>query len=100
LRDISNPDKHRQLTATGGGVQVQIVYPDVTPFFIPKFSTKCRAKRPDGNEVEVELVGSIQILLPIKHTTLGPIGHPIEEAIEKLISEVRLTLEAFKHKLK
>lgn len=50
--------------------------------------------------MEVELVGSIQILLPIKHTTLGPIGHPIEEAIEKLISEVRLTLEAFKHKLK
>jgi hypothetical protein len=46
--------------------------------------------------VEVELIAAISILIPIKGPALGPIGTPIEDALQNLISEIRLIIEAFK----
>lgn len=96
LRDISNPDKHRVLTATGQVHIAEIVRNGITPSVAHNVSTKRRAIRPDGTEVEVELIAAISILIPIKGPALGPIGSPIEDALQNLISEIRLIIEAFK----
>jgi hypothetical protein len=96
LRDISNPDKHRELTSYGRSHIVEIAGQS---FFgiVPNSRAKRRAKRPDGVEVEVEFIGQINVLVPLNipgHAV--PVGWPIEEIVEKLISDIRDTLEAFK----
>jgi hypothetical protein len=104
LRDISNPDQHRKLAATGQTHIVEIVRDNRPPWVAHNVRAKRRAKRPDGVEVEVELVASVEILVPIipinNRTASGPIGFPIEETVEELISKVRDVLEAFKPEFK
>jgi len=100
LRDISNPDKHRKLTATGQTHIVETTRDNRTPRVAHNVRAKRRAKRPDGVEVEVELVASVEILVPFipinNRAAGGPIGFPIEETVEELIFKVRDVLEAFK----
>jgi hypothetical protein len=68
------------------------------PFFVPNCHLKRRAKRPDGIEVELELVGSIEILIPVainRTLSIYPIGDSVETVTNQLILRVRDLLEAF-----
>ena len=96
LRDISNPDKHRELQSTGRTHIVEIE--GYTQFgIVPNARAKRRAKGPDGIEVDVEFIAQINILVPLKDPKFSvPLGWPIEEVVEKLIPDIRNTLEAFK----
>src|SRR5262249_7900382 len=75
LRDISDPDKHRQLTATGQTHIVEIVRDNGAPWVDHNVSAKRRARRPDGVQVEVELVAFVEILVPV--TPIDNRGAPI-----------------------
>jgi hypothetical protein len=96
LRILSNPDKHRQLTPRGGSFMIEIVPDGFEPSFPAPMNAKRRAKRPDGVEVEVELIAALGITIPVTDTPPIPIGDFAEETLEKLISEVRDLLETFK----
>jgi hypothetical protein len=98
LRTISNPDKHRTLTPRGSTFNVEIVEEAQSGVaFVPNFSTIRHAKRPDGIEVQVELVGFLNIIVPVNiHPTLGILGDDVEVITVKLITEVRDLLQAFK----
>lgn len=96
LRTLSNPDKHRELTPRGGSFVIEVVPDGFEPSFPPPMRTKRRAKRPDGIDVEVELIASIQVTIPVAEFESVPIGDFAEETLEKLLSEVRDLLERFK----
>jgi len=98
LRTISNPDKHRTLTPRGSTFNVEIVGEARSGMaFVPNVSTVRQAKRPDGIEVQVELVGFLNIIVPVNiHPALGILGDDVEEITVKLIAEVRDLLQAFK----
>jgi hypothetical protein len=101
LREISNPDKHRMLTSHGQTHIVEIVREGKAPILAHNISAKRRAKRPDGVEVEVELIASIDILVPLATQRLAMrMGFPIEEVCENLIAKVRDLLDAFKPEFK
>lgn len=101
LRTISNPDKHRMLTPRGSTFNVEIVQEGKTLSIVPNARAERRAKRPDGIEVQLELVGSIDIIIPvILDPVLGAIGDSVEIAADRLGSEVRGVLEAFKSDFK
>jgi hypothetical protein len=97
LRDLSNPDKHRELTARGASFSVTVMGPGAMLPGGGNCRTIRKAQRPDGIEMEVELVGTIQIIIPVgTHPTLGVFGDAIEIVTDRLISEVRNLLEALK----
>jgi hypothetical protein len=96
LRTLSNPDKHRMLTPRGGSFQIEVVPDGFEPSFSPYMHTTRRVRWPDGLEVDVQFIASIQIIVPVINTSTIPIGDVIEETVEKLITQVRLTLERFK----
>jgi hypothetical protein len=96
LRTLSNPDKHRKLTPRGGSFLIEVVPDGFTPSFSPHMHTTRRAKRPDGLEVDIQLIASIQIIVPVINTETIPIGDVVEETVKRLITQVRLTLQKFK----
>jgi hypothetical protein len=102
LRTLSNPDKHRMLTPHQGmWFTVDIMRAAPTPMVaIPNVRAKRSATRPDGMEVEVELVAALHVIIPVTNVSQIPIGDHIEETLEKLIPEVRDALEAFKPEFK
>jgi hypothetical protein len=100
LRTLSNPDKHKMLTPRGGSFQIEVVPDGFVPSFSPFVHTIRHLKRPDGLDVDVQLIASIQIIVPVINTSTIPIGDVIEETVEKLIAQVRGTLEKFKAEFK
>lgn len=108
LRQISNPDKHRQLTPTNSGSGAQVLpttipYPQHIPWPIGhhEFRSNRRAKRADGIEVDVQLITSMEIGIPIEETdrrTGKPIvlALPLEEIIHEIKAGVRSAVESFK----
>jgi len=92
LREISNPDKHRTLTASGymgraavGSATDKIDFPS------HKISTEHGTEGPNGLEVKVPLVTAVTVLISVENRSI-----PVVEALEVLQSEVSSTLDAFK----
>ena len=96
LRTLSNPDKHRQLTPRGGSFLIEVVPEGFEPSFPAPMNAKRRARRPDGVEVEVQLIAAIEVTIPVAETSQVTIGDFAEETLERLISEVRGLLETFR----
>jgi hypothetical protein len=70
--------------------------------FVPNIRAVRQAIRPDGVEVNVELVGYLSIIIPIvERPDLSPypVGDDIEVVTARLISEVRDLLDLFKPEL-
>jgi hypothetical protein len=95
LRDISNPDKHRKLTAIGGDWDASSIIEGVDP------GTGGLAGRPgkiipgigmNGADVYVEAEHSVNVQLPD--------GTPVLETLEILKRKVRATIDAFKPEFK
>ncbi|MGO9172037.1 MAG: hypothetical protein ACLP7P_08745 [Rhodomicrobium sp.] len=102
LSEISNPDKHRQLTvANYGGT---ITFGPVEDRFLGmggRVDSIRRAIRPDGIEVQMHLVSAISIQIGVEKNRMMlecPSMFSIENALRKLIAEVADLLEAFKPK--
>jgi hypothetical protein len=98
IAEISNPDKHRQITATGtpkmltlnsGGPRKTVNRPK------PTLSYVCRAERPDGREVEVEIVSTVFIMLPIEQNPAWSSIYSAENALHEAKTEVANLLKAF-----
>jgi hypothetical protein len=102
LRILSNPDKHRTLTPRGSVFIAEVINESGQPVgIIPNSRTIRQANRPDGAQVQVELVGSIDITVPVAiHHSGVPIGEVVEIAATHLISNVRDLLETFKPEFK
>jgi hypothetical protein len=101
LQTISNPDKHRSLTPRGSVFNVEIVSGDKPLALVPNARAIRYATRPDGIEVQMELVGAIDVIVPVSiHPTLGQVGDSVEIAAHRLGSEVRSLLEAIKPEFK
>jgi hypothetical protein len=108
LRQLSNPDKHRHLTQTssGSGAQIlpmSVVYPRIDwPIGHHEFWSQHRTKRQDGIEVDVQLITSMSISVPIKEiaTRMGGnpvvLGLPLEEILHEIYAGVRGAIECFK----
>jgi hypothetical protein len=100
LRTLSNPDKHRKLTPRGGSFAIEVVPEGFSPSFTPQISAVRRANRPDGVEVDVKLIASIDAIVPIDDSSFDiPIGDVVEETLEHLIFKIRDVLETFKPEL-
>jgi hypothetical protein len=100
LRDISNPDKHRQLTARGSSFSVTVLKEGAMLPGGGNCYTVREVQRPDGTKVQVELVGAIEIIVPVgTHPTLGAFGDTVEIVTASLIPKVQDLLETFKPKL-
>jgi hypothetical protein len=87
LRDISNPDKHREFVVMKGN-QTIVAYTPIDSEY-PALSLPIRrTPHPVIGEVDVKVDLTIEILFAD--------GSPVIETLEKLIFNVRQTLEAFK----
>lgn len=96
LRDLSNPDKHRLLTATGYTATTELVYGHFQPSFTPDISVKRRIKRLDGTAMEVELIATVPIDIGVKNSAGDIVSQPAVKTLENLIPKVRSALTDFK----
>jgi len=98
LQEISNPDKHQRLTERGSSVAVEVMMPGYTYRASDPaqnlFVTKRVAKGADGVEVDVQLVTSVIVSIPIKHSGMV-IGQPVEELLHKIQAGARHAIESF-----
>jgi hypothetical protein len=93
LKEISNPDKHRTLTAIGYRARAAIG-PVVDRGTFPSadmISSEHSAEGTDGTKMDVQLVTSVTVTISIKNVAV-----PIVEALQVLHSQVTQTLDAFK----
>jgi hypothetical protein len=101
LRTLSNPDKHRTLTPRGSVFTVDVLDGGKSIEIGHGRRLVRHAKRPDGRDVQVELVGSFEIIVTVNvHPTMGDIGDSVEVTAENLILNVRDLLETFKPEFK
>ena len=75
---------------------IEVVPEGFEPSFPAPMNAKRRARRPDGVEVEVQLIAAIEVTIPVAETSQVTIGDFAEETLERLISEVRGLLETFR----
>ena len=87
LRDISNPDKHRELAGITGTYQVRHSFPDHADFLSVNRPIR-RVHHPIRGEVEVK----IQLTSPVALRD----GSPIPKTLEVIKLQVAETLTAFK----
>ncbi len=102
LADICNPDKHRQISATNYGGFVTIDRPGFTlpQTHVPQIRSIRRALRFDGIEVDVQLITSIAVQIPLEKTLGLPAAFSAEGTLQELKAEVARLLEAFKPEFK
>ena len=105
LQQISNADKHRKLTHHGSGSGSMVLPPNIPPqtptdwgLSQNEFISKRRAIGPSGVEIDVQLVTTMMLHVPIKKfgsPALVLVGQPLEETLHKIALGVRSTLDAF-----
>ena len=89
LREVSNPDKHQEITPAKGDISVIMFVKEETAGYGTLPLPAYRAPHPvTGVEVELKLHVSGSILFSD--------GAPVIETLEKLILKTSETLEAFK----
>jgi hypothetical protein len=93
LRDISNPDKHRQLTAVGGNAEsTAVIEYGVSGSLNDRSGQVLRGVSADHPDTHIDLQYAIKVTLPD--------GTEIVKTLEILKREVRATLDAFKPEFK
>lgn len=93
LKSISNPDKHRRLTAVGGSIESTSVIEHGVPGSLDDRSGHIlRATSPRDTDTHIDLQYAIEVTLPD--------GSDIVKTLEILKREVRAILDAFKPEFK
>jgi len=93
LRDISNPDKHRQLTAIGGSMEsISRIESGISGSLNNRSGQILRGVGGSYTDTNIDLQYAIKVTLPD--------GTPIVETLEILKGKVAATIDAFKPEFK
>lgn len=97
LADISNPDKHRRITESVYGGFISNGSGGITPFGTPPVRSVRCAKRPDGIEVDMQLVTSMPIQIPLENPQRWV---AVEDTLHQLKADVAMLLMSFNPEFK
>jgi hypothetical protein len=100
LKDISNPDKHRHLTAANYGGWIAADRPGITfpPTGFPEtqISSTRRVAHPFGIEMDIHLITSFTVQIPMEEPVNFPATVSVQGLLQYLKAEVARLLETFK----